>query len=120
MGSTLRDKMAQLDPQRRGHVEAEADQLHAEYLTLKELRKAKEMTQVQLAESLGIRQATLAQFEKRSDLVLSTLRSYIEAMGGHLRLMVDFPGKAPVSLEGLGDTENVPSRPKRKPSLRST
>lgn len=112
MGKTLQEKMAGLDPDRRARIEAEADRMHAEYLTLQELRKAKELTQVQLAETLGIRQATVAQLEKRSDLMLSTLRSYVEAMGGHLRLVVDFPDRPPVSLEGLGDTEESPRRRK--------
>lgn len=58
----------------------------------------------------AIRQATVAQMEKRGDLMLSTLRSYVEAMGGHLRLVVDFPDRPPVSLEGLGDTEEPPRR----------
>jgi transcriptional regulator with XRE-family HTH domain len=105
MGTTLKDKMAQLTPERRARIEAEADRLHAEYQTLKDLRKARELTQAQLATSLGIRQATIAQLEKRSDLMISTLRSYVEAMGGRLRLTVEFPDKAPVSLEGFGDPE---------------
>jgi hypothetical protein len=50
--------------------------------------------------------------------MLSTLRSYVEAMGGRLRLTVEVPDKAPVSLEGLGDTEeprrpNMPARRKQ-------
>ena len=94
--TTLTEKLAQLPKGRRAAIEAEADRLHAEYLTLKELRKARDLTQHQLAETLGIRQATVAQMEKRSDLMLSTLRSYVEAMGGRLSLTVEFPGKPPV------------------------
>lgn len=99
--------MGRLPPKRRARIQAEADRLHAEYLTLKDIRKAKELTQVQLAETLGIRQATVAQLEKRSDLLLSTLRSYVEAMGGRLKLMVEFPGRPPVALEGLGEIEET-------------
>ena len=110
MGRTLKDKMKQLSPARRKRIETEAERLHAEYMTLRELRKAKDRTQVQLAESLGIQQATVAQLEKRTDLLISTLRSYVEAMGGRLNLMVEFPGKPPVSLEGLGDTEEPAPR----------
>ena len=84
---------------------AEADRLHAEYLTLQELRKAKQLTQVQLAETLGVQQATVAKYERQSDLLLSTLTSYVRAMGGELKLMVEFPGKTPVALEGLGETD---------------
>ena len=116
MGSTLKDKMARLTPERRARIEAEADRLQAEYQTLKDLRKARDLTQAQLAESLGIRQATIAQLEKRSDLMISTLRSYVEAMGGRLRLTVEFPDKAPVSLEGFGDAEEP--RPRHRPPAR--
>lgn len=105
MARTLKDKLAALDPARRAGVEAEADRLHTEYLTLKELRKAKDFTQVQLAETLGIQQATVAKYERQSDLLLSTLSSYVQAMGGNLKLMVEFPGKKPVALDGLGETE---------------
>ncbi len=112
MARSLQDKLATLDPARRAGVEAEADRLHTEYLTLKELRKAKEMTQVQLAKTLGIQQATVAKYERQSDLLLSTLTSYVRAMGGNLKLMVEFPGKEPVALEGLGDTEE-PRRRRR-------
>jgi len=109
MAHTLKEKLATLDPARRESIKAEADRLHTEYLTLQELRKAKELTQVRLAETLGIRQATVAKYERQSDLLLSTLTSYVRAMGGNLKLMVEFPGKEPVILEGLGDTEE-PSR----------
>ena len=112
MGRTLQDKLGALDPARRERVEAEADRLHTEYLTLQELRKAKEMTQVQLAETLGIQQATVAKYERQSDLLLSTLTSYVRAMGGNLKLTVEFPGQEPVALEGLGDTEE-PRRRRR-------
>jgi transcriptional regulator with XRE-family HTH domain len=112
MARTLQDKLSAIDAARRANVEAEADRLHTEYLTLQELRKAKEMTQVQLAETLGIQQATVAKYERQSDLLLSTLTSYVRAMGGNLKLMVEFPGKAPIALEGLGDTDE-PRRRRR-------
>ena len=105
MAKTLKEKMAELSPERRARIEAETERLHQEYLTLQELRKAKALTQVQLAATLGIRQATIAQMEKRSDLMLSTLRSYVEAMGGRLNLIVEFPDHTPVILTGLGDAE---------------
>jgi transcriptional regulator with XRE-family HTH domain len=115
MGTTLKEKIARLTPERRARIEAEADRLHAEYQTLKDLRRARELTQAQLADSLGVRQATIAQLEKRSDLMISTLRNYVEAMGGHLRLTVEFPDKTPVALEGLGDADELHRRP-RAPS----
>ena len=116
MARTLKDKLAALEPARRAGVEAEANRLHTEYLTLQELRKAKDLTQVQLAQTLGIQQATVAKYERQSDLLLSTLSSYVQAMGGSLKLMVEFPGKAPVALEGLGEIEE----PRRRRSARGT
>ena len=110
MGKSLNDKLNELSEARRERILVEADRLHAEYRTLQELRKAKKFTQAQLAEVLNIRQATIAQMEKRSDLMLSTLRSYVEAMGGKLSLVVEFPDQAPVSLEGFGDTEEPPRK----------
>jgi transcriptional regulator with XRE-family HTH domain len=112
MARTLQDKLASLEPARSAGIEDEATRLHTEYLTMQELRKAKALTQVQLAETLGIQQATVAKYERQSDLLLSTLTSYVRAMGGTLKLMVEFPGKAPVALEGLGETEE-PSRRRR-------
>lgn len=105
MARSLQDKLATFDPARRAGIEAEAERLHTEYLTLQELRKAKALTQVQLAETLGIQQATVAKYERQSDLLLSTLTSYVRAMGGSLKLLVEFPGQAPVSLDGLGELD---------------
>lgn len=112
MARTLRDKMATLDADRRTRIEAEAERLHAEYLTLRDLRKAKDLTQVQLAETLGVQQATVAKYERQSDLLLSTLKSYVTAMGGTLKLVVEFPDRAPVALDGLGETDEPRRRPR--------
>ena len=49
--------------------------------------------------------ATVAKSERQSDLLLSTLTSYVRAMGGSLTLLVEFPGKPPVALDGLGDLD---------------
>ena len=110
MGRPLDEIMNQLPEDRRNRVIAESDRLEAEYLTLQMLRKAKKLTQAQLADSLNIQQATISNMEKRSDLMLSTLRSYVEAMGGKLSLTVEFPDQRTVVLEGLGDTERPPPR----------
>lgn len=107
MARTLQDTMAGLDAERRARIEAEADRLHADYLTLQDLRKAQALTQVQLAAELGIQQATIAKYERQSDLLISTLANYVEAMGGKLRLTVEFADRAPVVLEGLGVSEGT-------------
>ena len=108
MATTLKGRMERLPPDRRERIKAEVERLHQEYLTLRQLRKAKALTQTQVAETLGVGQAAIAKMEKRSDLMISTLRGYVEAMGGRLDLIVEFPGRAAVRLEGLGETEDPP------------
>lgn len=110
MGKTLSEKMDELDPAHRAEVEAEADRLRAEYLSLRDLRKALDLTQVQLAETLGHKQASIARLEHRTDLLLSTLRRYVEAMGGELDLVAKFPDRPPLHLRGLGETHDDHSK----------
>ena len=89
-----------LPPERRAVVENRA----AEMATLKDLRQAMQKTQVDLAATLHIGQDGISRLEKRSDMLLSTLRGYIEAMGGKLELVAHFPNRPPVSIEHLADT----------------
>lgn len=107
MATTLRQKMKGLSAERRARIDAETDRLHDEYKTLQELRKARELTQVEIAKALNIRQASVAQMEKRSDLLISTLRGYIEGMGGTLKLVVEFPDRAPMQIGGIGETSDT-------------
>ena len=107
MATTLRDTMKDLSPERRARIDAETDRLHNEYKTLQELRKARDLTQVEIAKVLDIRQASVAQMERRSDLLISTLRGYIEGMGGTLKLVVEFPDRAPMQIAGIGEPGDV-------------
>jgi hypothetical protein len=54
-----------------------------------------------MAEVLGVGQDSVSRLEQRSDLLISTLRNYVEAMGGKLSLVAEFPDKEPVILTGL-------------------
>ena len=105
MTTTLKEKMDALDAKRRKKVQARAAELIAEEMSLRDLRRALEMTQVRMAEVLGIGQDGVSRLEKRSDLLLSTLRSYVEAMGGKLQLVAEFPDRPPVVLSGVADVE---------------
>ena len=95
--------IAKLSPAQRKKVEARAAQLIAEEMTLRELRQARKLTQVRMA--LGITQDSVSRLEKRSDLLLSTLRKTVEAMGGSLSLVAEFPDRAPVVLSGIAGDE---------------
>ena len=92
-----------LSPARRKKIEARAAQLVAEEMTLQELRQARKLTQVRMARALGITQDGVSRLEKRSDLLLSTLRKSVQAMGGTLLLVAEFPDRDPVVLSGIAD-----------------
>ncbi|MCE2524316.1 MAG: helix-turn-helix transcriptional regulator [Rhodobacteraceae bacterium] len=100
---------------RRDHIVAESDSGDVEQLTLPELRKARKMTQAQLADVMNIRQASVAQTEIRKEMMASTLRSYVEAMGGKLSFVAEFPDRPPVSLQGLGNSGIFPRRRPHSP-----
>ena len=104
MALNVEDKIARLDPQRRRRVEERAADLIAEEMTLRELRRALRLTQARVAAELGITQDGVSRLEQRTDLLLSTLRKTIEAMGGTLSLVARFPDRPPVELSGIADS----------------
>ncbi len=99
------EKIKKLNASQRKKVEARAAELLAEEMTLRDLRKARQLTQARMAEELGITQDGVSRLEKRSDLLLSTLRKTVEAMGGRLSLVAEFPDRAPVVLTGIAEDE---------------
>jgi DNA-binding XRE family transcriptional regulator len=100
---TLDQKMKGISSARRKKIEARAAGLIAEEMTLQELRQARKLTQVRMAKVLGITQDGVSRIEKRSDLLLSTLRKTVEAMGGNLSLIAEFPDREPVVLSGIAE-----------------
>lgn len=90
-----------LPASRRRKIEKRANQLIAEEMTLQELRRARELTQVRMAKCLGVAQKQISEIEKRTDMHISTLRRSIEAMGGKLSLVAEFPDRDPVVLAGI-------------------
>jgi len=72
-------------------------------MTLQELRRARKITQVRMAQELGIGQDGVSKLEKRADLMISTLRKTVEAMGGNLSLVAEFPDREPVVLAGIAE-----------------
>jgi transcriptional regulator with XRE-family HTH domain len=87
---------------RQAKIAARAKELIAEEMTLREVRNALEKSQATIAELLGWRQGDLSKFERRTDAYLSTIRRYIEAMGGELNLVASFPNMQPVKIVHIG------------------
>ena len=77
-------------PERRAHVDARKAELRAA-MALHELRQARAMTQKTVGDVLNVNQPAVAKLERRADMYVSNLRAYIEAMGGRLNIVAEFP-----------------------------
>src|SRR5881392_1051424 len=113
MSVNIHDKVGKLNSIQRKKVEARATEIIAEEMSLRDLRKARKLTQARLAKVLGITQDSVSRLEKRSDLLLSTLRKTVKAMGGDVRIVAEFPDRAPVVLSKLSE-DGPPRRSARR------
>ena len=77
-------------PERRARVEDRKAELRAA-MPLHELRQARAMTQKAVGDVLNVNQPAVAKLERRADMYVSNLRAYIEAMGGRLNIIAEFP-----------------------------
>tara|TARA_B100001146_G_C16063206_1_gene383068 strand:+ start:70 stop:396 length:327 start_codon:yes stop_codon:yes gene_type:complete len=107
MAKNVDDIIANLPKERQKRIEKRGQELIEEYETLQQLRSAQELTQVEMSKKLNLKQQSISKLEKRSDMMLSTLRGYVEAMGGTLDITVSFPDHKPVSLSGLGQQQET-------------
>lgn len=114
-GVSLDDVIARMPAEDQQEVERRAAILIAQHNALRDVRKAMGKTQAAVAKRLGIKQENVARLERRGDMLLSTLRDYVRAIGGEVRLVVEMKGYAPIELEGLGDLAPVAAT-RRKPS----
>lgn len=111
--TTLKERLDRLPKTRRKRVEARAAALIAEEMSLQDLRRARKRTQVHVAKELGIKQENVSRIERRTDLLISTLRGYVQAMGGRLHLIAEFPDRPPIELTGLAALDKDRRPPKR-------
>jgi len=90
MARKFRDLRAKMSPEAQAHARAKAQALLVD-MPLAELRQARQLSQEQLAAELDVRQPAVAKIEKKADMYISTLRRFIEAMGGQLVISAHFP-----------------------------
>lgn len=90
MAKNFRELEAKMSPAARARAEAKAERMLND-MALDELREALKLTQESLAESLHVNQAAISKVERRSDMLISTLRKIIEAMGGELEIRAILP-----------------------------
>jgi hypothetical protein len=112
MSISHKEVMAKLAPERRIRIEAKAKEILEEEMTLRDLRAVQHLTQARMAELLGIEQDSVSRMERRADMLLSTMTSYVEAMGGRLKLIAEFPNRRPyiVTLKDLAQQEPPTAR----------
>jgi len=90
MATPFSELKKDMSPQRRENIENRARTILI-HMALQELRQTRQLTQQGLADILNMNQAALSKMEKQSDMRISTLRKLLSAMGGNLKLVVEFP-----------------------------
>src|SRR3984957_19357544 len=103
MGRRLEDVIAALPEDRRQRVDTRFKQLKDEVEGLGELPRAAGKAQADIAAALKIKQPSVSKIERQADMYLSTLRSYVKAIGGELELVVHLPSRPALHLHHLGD-----------------
>lgn len=98
---SIKKILNKLPVSRQVKIKKRAKELIAKEMTLRDLRKALELTQVDVCKKLRMNQEAVSRLERRSDILLSTLVSYINAMGGELHLIAKFPNRPSVTLKGF-------------------
>lgn len=108
MARKFRELIDAMPVERRKRVEAEAHRLEAE-MRLRELRNARDLSQADLADALDTDQGNVSRLEQQADMYVSTLRRYLEALGGTLEIVAHFPDRD-VRITQFGELRRSPSR----------
>ena len=116
MTVSLEDILNQMPEEERAEVFRRADEIRQQ-INLREMRRLRKVTQARLSKKLKIGQEGVSRIERRADLYLSTLRNYVEGVGGKLSLVVEFPDRPPVVLTGFGDGSEA-SKPRKQTAKR--
>jgi transcriptional regulator with XRE-family HTH domain len=122
MGRRIDEVIAKLPRERQKRIAKKADTLAKEMVahadSLRVMRKALSKTQAEIGQELGLPQNAVSQLEGRSDLLLSTLRRYVKALGADLDIVVRMKDGSKVVLEGLGSSQESGNQAKRRRSTR--
>jgi DNA-binding XRE family transcriptional regulator len=125
MTVSLEEMLAEESEESRVRIYQRAAEMREE-MNLREMRRLRKLTQARLAKKLKIGQEGVSRIERRKDMSISTLLSYIDGIGGKLSFVVELPGQPPFVLAGLGSKTDkkmsksaAKSKPKPKPATRS-
>jgi transcriptional regulator with XRE-family HTH domain len=112
MGRNLKQIIAALPTDRQARIDARYREMKDEVEGLRELRQIAGKAQAEIATTLNIKQPSVSKIESQADMYLSTLRSYVEAIGGELDLMVRLPKRRVLRIQHLGDVLAAESKPR--------
>jgi len=101
MSVSLKKILNSLPEDRRSVIENQAGRLILEYKNLQALRKSLGLTQAEVASVQGVNQVNVSNFENRSDMLISTLQSYVDSLGCKLEIFVTTPDNKLVKIENL-------------------
>jgi transcriptional regulator with XRE-family HTH domain len=90
MAKKFSELRAKMSPDAQSRAAARTEAMLVE-MQLQELRKSRQVTQVEVALGMGVEQAAISKLERREDMYVSTLREYVKALGGELKLVASFP-----------------------------
>jgi|SRR5450631_23516 hypothetical protein len=115
MTRNITDVVAALPAERRVAIESRHETLRHEVEGLRELRQIAGKAQADIAFALNIKQPSVSKIENQADMYLSTLRSYVEAIGGQLELIVKLPKRPALRIHQLGEAlAHAPERGRRR------
>jgi hypothetical protein len=117
MRRSLNEVISSLPRDQQKQIEARYQELKQEVEGLRELRQIAGKAQADIASALNIKQPSVSKIEKQTDMYLSTLRSYVEAVGGKLELTVKLPKRPAMCIHHLGEeapTSVAKSRARKK------
>jgi predicted XRE-type DNA-binding protein len=98
------DFLTKLPPERVAAIRERGRELIEQEASLRQLReRLGDCSQEMIAKALGIKQSSVSKLERRSDMYIATLKRYIEAMGGELQILAQFPGQDPVRINQFSD-----------------
>ncbi|MBZ9738376.1 XRE family transcriptional regulator [Mesorhizobium sp. CO1-1-4] len=120
MGRSINEIIAALPRDQQEQIEARYEELKQEVEGLREMRLIAGKAQEDIAAALKIKQPSVSKIEKQADMYLSTLRSYVEAIGGKLELTVNLPGRPVIRLQRLSDGTVSHDRPARAVARRKS
>ncbi len=107
MARNYKELQAKMDPASRADNKRRLRE-ELQSMALEELRGAKQLTQADMAEMLDVPQSSISRIEQRADMYLSTLRNYIHAVGGELRIQAVFPDGGAIVIDRFGEYEERP------------